>query len=705
MNLFTLMAKISLDDKEFDKGIGDAEKKAKGFGSKMKSFAGGAVKAVAGISTAVGGALTAIGGFSVHSAMELEASEAKYKTVFGEFTNVSDQFLKDFQKLTPATTAEVRNMASGLQDLLIPMGFAREQATNMTGEFMHVIGALTNFNSGTETAESVTQKFAGALTGEMDGLKSLGIQLDADTVKQKAVEMGLAATTDEVDKQAIAQVVLKEAYRQSGDALAAYNEESLDAKTKLGLLKAQISDLGAEIGTNFLPLINGMLGNLKNGLETLKPIFKDISDGLLGMMKGEADAFEIFSGGISSLVQKGIDALTSGLPQFAEISMSIMTAITETIIMNLPQILDAGMQIITNLVIGLTQNMPSLINTTITAITEMINTFINNLPQFINAGLKLLESLITGILQSIPNLVASVPQVINGFIGAVLEMLPMIIDTGMNLLLEFINGIVNTIPSLVEAIPQIINGFINTVLDNLPLIMDNGINVLMKFIDGIINALPSLINAVPQIIQSFVSTIGANFPRIVTTGLEIIVKLISGLIQAIPKLISAVPQLVSAIVNAFKTSVSSFVGIGKNIVTGVWDGIKGAKDWLFGKVKGFFSGLKDKAKEVLDIHSPSRVFRDEVGKYMAQGVGVGFEDEMEDVNADVEKALNATVDVASNTNTPQEQDNGLRRVITLLESILDKDTTLTMDGKMVARSLAPYKAEINRYDSRDIAFA
>ena len=188
-------------------------------------------------------------------------------------------------------------------------------------------------------------------------------------------------------------------------------------------------------------------------------------------------------------------------------------------------------------------------------------------------------------------------------------------------------------------------------------------------------------------------------------GVEIVAKIVVGLIQSIPKLISAVPQLVSAIVNAFKTSVSSFVDIGKNIVTGVWNGIAGAKDWIFGKVKGFFSGIADKAKSVLGIHSPSRLFRDEVGKYMAQGVGVGFEDEMDDVNTDIEKALNTTVDVAKDTNTPQEQDNGLGKVIALLESILNKDTTLTMDGKLVARGLAPYKAEIIRYDSRDISFA
>lgn len=67
------------------------------------------------------------------------------------------------------------------------------------------------------------------------------------------------------------------------------------------------------------------------------------------------------------------------------------------------------------------------------------------------------------------------------------------------------------------------------------------------------------------------------------------------------------------------------VSIGRYIVEGVWNGITGMGDWLLKKVSSFFDGIVEGAKKVLKICSPSRVFRDQVGKYMAQGVGVGFE--------------------------------------------------------------------------------
>lgn len=227
----------------------------------------------------ISAAAAGIVGYSANAAMELEATEAKFKTVFGEYTDDAQAFIDKFQELTPASEAQARALASGLQDLLVPMGFARDEATGLTGKFMTVIGALTDFNSATESAESVTNKVAAALTGEYTGLKSLGIQLDSSTVKQKAVDRGLAATTGDVTKQQEALILLLEMYSQSGDALAAYNEESLDAKTKMELLKASITDSAAALGESLLPFITQLLESLKGVIDafnSLSPASQEI---------------------------------------------------------------------------------------------------------------------------------------------------------------------------------------------------------------------------------------------------------------------------------------------------------------------------------------------------------------------------------------------------------------------------------------------
>ncbi|MGL5717828.1 MAG: phage tail protein [Paraclostridium sp.] len=211
------------------------------------------------------------------------------------------------------------------------MGVTRDKATQMTGEFMHVAGALTNFNSGTETAESVITKISAALTGELSGLKSLGIQLDADTVKRKAVEQGYAATTDAVDKEATALVVLNEMYSQSTDALAAYNEESLDAKTKLGLLKSQITDIGAEMFSNFLPIINEVLGAFKNKLEEWQPAIEKVSElfGRFtdGIMEGKGFLENLYDSFGMTFGEEGRLKITRFVETFGFLTFAIMGSV------------------------------------------------------------------------------------------------------------------------------------------------------------------------------------------------------------------------------------------------------------------------------------------------------------------------------------------------------------------------------------------
>ena len=102
---------------------------------------------------------------------------------------------------------------------------------------------------------------------------------------------------------------------------------------------------------------------------------------------------------------------------------------------------------------------------------------------------------------------------------------------------------------------------------------------------------------------------------------------------------NAASQLVRAVINGVASLPSQMANVGYNIVTGVWNGICNAAGWFRRQVQSFFSGIVDGVKNALGIHSPSRVFQDEVGKYMAQGAGVGFTNELGNVEEDIDKSL------------------------------------------------------------------
>ena len=156
-------------------------------------------------------------------------------------------------------------------------------------------------------------------------------------------------------------------------------------------------------------------------------------------------------------------------------------------------------------------------------------------------------------------------------------------------------------------------------------------------------------------IYSKASEVGSNFiNNIINWIKQLPGKFSSWLNDTISKVVSfasdlgqrasqAGQSMVNNIINAVKNLPSQMASIGKNIVEGVWNGITGMGDWLLKKVSSFFDGIVDGAKKALKICSPSKVMRDQVGKYMAQGVGVGFESESDNVQKSMNRNLSDIV--------------------------------------------------------------
>lgn len=114
----------------------------------------------------------------------------------------------------------------------------------------------------------------------------------------------------------------------------------------------------------------------------------------------------------------------------------------------------------------------------------------------------------------------------------------------------------------------------------------------------------------------------------------------------------------NAIVDGLKDLPNKIKEIGGNIVTGIWNGINEKIDWLKGKIGDFFSGILAGSQDAIDSHSPSRKFRDVIGKMIPAGIGVGIQEGMpavkELLSNELDNLTNLTtpiVSVASNINT------------------------------------------------------
>ena len=75
----------------------------------------------------------------------------------------------------------------------------------------------------------------------------------------------------------------------------------------------------------------------------------------------------------------------------------------------------------------------------------------------------------------------------------------------------------------------------------------------------------------------------------------------------------------------------------------MWNGIKSVGEWLGKKISGFMSGITDGIKEFFGIHSPSKLFSDEIGKMLPPGITVGFKSAMPKAIKDINGSLDVMV--------------------------------------------------------------
>lgn len=253
---------------------------------------------------------------------------------------------------------------------------------------------------------------------------------------------------------------------------------------------------------------------------------------------------------------------------------------------------------------------------------EILN---EHLPELIEGLQNILNSLMTSIVEMLPQMAPFITQILLTIVQLITDNLPTILQAGITILLELIKGITQALPDLIPTMVQVIMDMVNILLDNIDLIIECGIQLLVALTEGIMNALPELIARLPEIIIKIVNTLIQLSPQLLSAALRIIMALAEGLIKFIPQLISKIPQILKSIVNAFTQGVKDFVNIGKNLLKGIWNGISNTKEWLVNKIKGIGKTITGAFKKIFGIKSPSKLFRNEIGKNLILGVGVAFE--------------------------------------------------------------------------------
>jgi len=646
-------ASNSLDD--LSKSADKAGDSSEGLGGKL----GGALKA--GFGALVAGA-TAVGGALIGSA---EASR-EYRTDMGKLSTAFDTAGHSAESAT--TTYQVLQGILGESDQAVEasnhLAKLAKNEEDLTTWTTIATGVYAEFGDSLPIENLTEASNETAKTGQLTG--GLADALNWAGVNEEKFQEQLDACSSEQERQALITSTLNGLYSESAEKYRETNAEVIRANEANESLASSMAEIGASVE----PLLTDvkMLG--ASLLKDLLPNITGITDAFRALMNGEEGASESLGSALSNLISTLLNKLIELAPKISEIALSLISTFTTTLISNIPLILSTGIEIILGLLAGLTTAIPQIIGAITNMIPQMTTALVNGIPLIIQGAVTLLLAIADAIPQIIPPLVEAIPQIINALVNGLITALPQLLQGAITLLLAIVQAIPVIVQTLVPQIPTIVTAIVNALMDNLPLLLDGAVVLFMAMVEAlfevrkeILKAIPKLITAVVDLLKKLpgklydaikpaidkLSTWGANLKVKAESGIKNMVSAVITWAKTLPsKIASAISGAITAVVNwgsnmvstastAIKNVASSIANglkgvpasiktIGKNIIEGLWNGINDKVSWLTNKIKSFASNVTDKIKDFFGIHSPSRVMRDQVGKYISEGIGVGITD-------------------------------------------------------------------------------
>lgn len=590
---------------------------------------------------------------SVQAAGSFETSMAKASTLFGDVNVDTENLNKKMLELSSATGLAADELGGALYSALsagIPVTEDMGEAT----AFLETAAKLAKAGfTDVDTSLSALAKTMNAYGMETD---------DADKIAKILIQtQNKGITTVDELGQNLAQVTPTAAamgvsFENVGAALASMTAQgtpTAQATTQLNSLFAELGKSGTKAAQSLEAATAGTeyagksFTDLTNEGVSLGEILSLVGDYAAENNLSMLDMFSSIEAGKAAL------SITGDLEGFNENLAAMSTEADvvgeayEKMAATFDETLNRTKTGLQNFMISIgTEFLPS-----IGGVLEGVNLMIGGsmeeglaqiqaaIPEFLQKGADLINGLLNGIILMLPTIGQSAVDICLQLINTIVAQLPTFINAGIQIILSLINGIAQALPTLVPAIVDAVILIATSLLDNIGLIIDAGINLIIGLGQGLINAIPQLVSRIPQIINSLITGFLGNLPKFMTMGVKILIELGKGLIQAIPQVVAQIPKIITGILNAFKNGISKMKEMGVNLLKGLWEGISSWASNLLSKIGNVAKSVVDKFKSVFGIHSPSTVFA-EMGVMDARGLGIGFENEMKQVNADMADAVN-----------------------------------------------------------------
>lgn len=532
MNLFDLVAKITLDSSEYEKGLNNASEKAKGFGGKLQTamkVGGAAIAAVTTATTALAGSMVAVAGKTAEYGDNIDKMSQKM--------GLSAQAYQEWDAIMQHSGTSMETMKAGMKTLANAVengneafqriGLTQEQIASMSQEdlFAATIAGLQKVDNETERTY-----LAGQLLGR--GATELGALLntsaeDTEAMRQRVHELGGVMSDDAVK------------------AAARYQDSLQDMQTAF-------SGLSRNMISKFLPAISTVMDGLTDlfsgngGLDTIK----DGIDQFVGKLSEEIPKVVEVGGNIIVALAT---AISDNLPTIFQAAVPIVMSLAQGIIQNQPALWESALGIILSLAEGLADSLPELIPTIVDVILQIVDTLIDNVDKLVEAAIEIVIALAEGLINALPKLLEKAPEIIMKLTMAIINSAPKLAEAAWKIISVIAQGIANKFSELVNKGREIVN----KVGEGIRNVVDSAKNWGRELINNFISGLLAKWEALKSKVSSVASSIAGFFKHSVPRegpfkrddlwGAHLIENFTTGMLKEAPNLLSAADSIAESV--------------------------------------------------------------------------------------------------------------------------------------------------------------
>lgn len=560
----------------------------------------------------------------------LAEQTGKAAAKYGPLNEYTLKYQESLNKATATLNkmqSELRNASSGVEELGDDMREGSEKALSF-GDVLKANVASDFIVSGIKAMASAIKEATAAL-----------VDLVKQSIMGFAEQEQLIGGVDTLFKESSAQVqqYANDAYKTADLSANEYMEtvtsfsasllQSLGGDTKAAAEKADqaitdMSDNANKMGTDMQSIQDAYQGFAKANYTMLDNLKLGYGGTKEEMQRLLADA-EKFSGikyDISSYADI-VDAI-----HVVQTEMGITGTTAKEASTTIQGSANAMKSAWSNLITGMSNENLDL-DKLVQNVIDSVNTFADNL--------------LPRLQVMLPRFAEGMTQLVNGlvpYVGPAMELLLPSLVQGIG---SLVSGIVQALPAAVEAISAVVPMLVEQIAILLPQIVDAGIGIIVALAEGIGENLPALVPAAVDAIITVADGLLDHIDTLILAAGKLTVGMAQGLVEALPRLVVRLPEIIAAIVKGLLEGMSAIGNVGTQLVQGLFNGIKNATQWLYNKLKGWCDDVVGWVMNLFGINSPSKVFADEVGKFIPPGITVGVEKAMPKAMRDMSAELGA----------------------------------------------------------------